>query len=84
MGRAKLSVTISEQTYREIKSFADRKKMKISHLVQEALEEKTKKLKEEELLRQINETFEDPEIAEEQTAMAESIAIATNVEELPW
>jgi ribosomal protein L5 len=53
MGRSKLSVTISEQTYKDIKSFAAIKKMKISHLVEEALEEKTRKLKEEELLHQI-------------------------------
>jgi len=84
MGQSKLSVTIPEQTYREIKAFASIKKVKLSHLVAEALAEKTQKLKEDSLLQRINEVFKDPEAEKEQFLMAETIAEATDVKEMPW
>ena len=84
MGHAKMSVTIPDEMYKEIKAFASQKNIKLSHLVTEALAEKTQKLKEEALLRQINKIFEDPEVAAEQLDMADAIADNTDVEELPW
>jgi hypothetical protein len=63
---------------------ASENNIKLSHLVAEALAEKARKMKEEALLRLINDAFEDPEIAKEQTLLAETIAQTTDVEELPW
>ncbi len=84
MGHSKMSVTIPDEMYREIKELALRKKIKLSHLVADALAEKAKKMKEQEFIERINEVFEDPEVAKEQTLMAETIADNTDVEELPW
>ena len=84
MGYAKLSVTIPDEIYREIKELASKKNIKLSHLVSNALAEKTRKMKEEALIKQINEVFEDTDVAAEQGAMAEMIADNTDVEELPW
>ena len=84
MGQSKLSVTIPEQTYQEIKALASIKKVKLSHLVAEALAEKVRKLKEDALLQRINGAFKDPETEKEQTLMAETIAESTDVEEMPW
>ena len=84
MGHAKMSVTIPDEMYKEIKAIASQKKIKLSHLVTEALAEKTQKLKEEALLRQINKVFEDPEVVTEQLDMADAIADNTDVEEMPW
>ena len=84
MGHAKLSVTIPDDIYKEIKILAAKEKIKLSHLVTDALAEKTKRMKEDELIQQINMVFEDPEVAEEQIKMANLIADNTDVEELPW
>ncbi|MCP4578065.1 MAG: hypothetical protein GY846_17465 [Deltaproteobacteria bacterium] len=84
MGYSKLSVTIPDNTYREIKEFAAGKRIKLSHLVAEALSEKVRKMKDEMLLERINAVFEDPDVKEEQILMAETIAETTNVEEIPW
>jgi len=84
MGYSKLSVTIPDDMYEEIKKLASRKKLKLSHLVTEALADKARKMKEEALVQRINEVFRDPEVAEEQSMMAETIANNTAVEELPW
>jgi hypothetical protein len=84
MGYSKLSVTIPDQTYRQIKELAAGKRIKLSHLVAEALSEKVRKLKEEMLLERINAAFADPNIKREQILMAETIAENTNVEEMPW
>ncbi|MBT3258584.1 MAG: hypothetical protein HN366_19295 [Deltaproteobacteria bacterium] len=84
MGYSKLSVTIPDQTYRQIKELAAGKRIKLSHLVAEALSEKVLKLKEEMLLERINSAFADPNIMREQILMAETIAENTNVEEMPW
>ena len=84
MEYSKLSVTIPDQTYRQIKELAAGKRIKLSHLVAEALSEKVRKLKEEMLLERINAAFADPNIKREQILMAETIAENTNVEEMPW
>lgn len=84
MRHSKLSVTIPEPTYRDIKVLASENNIKLSHLVAEALAEKARKMKEEALIRLINDAFEDPKIAKEQTDLAEAIAQTTDVEELPW
>ena len=84
MGHSKLSVTIPDQTHRQIKELAAGKRIKLSHLVAEALSEKVRKMKEEMLLERINAVFDDPDVKEEQILMAETIAETTNVEEIPW
>jgi len=84
MGYAKISVTIPDKMYKEIKELASKKNIKLSHLVSGALAEKTKKMKEEALIQQINEVMKDPDVAKEQSAMAKIIADNTDVEELPW
>jgi hypothetical protein len=84
MGYSKLSVTIPDQTYKQIKELAAGKRVKLSHLVAEALSEKVRKLKEEMLVERINSAFDDPDIKREQTLMAKIIAENTNVEEMPW
>ena len=84
MGYAKLSVTIPDKMYREIKELASKENIKISHIVSDALAEKTKKMREEALIQQINNVFKDPDVAKEQSLLAEMIADNTDVEELPW
>ncbi len=84
MRHSKLSVTIPEPTYLDIKALASDHKVKLSHLVAEALAEKARKMKEEALLRRINDAFQDPEIEREQALLAEAISQTTDVEELPW
>jgi metal-responsive CopG/Arc/MetJ family transcriptional regulator len=84
MGYSKMSVTIPKEIYEEIKEVASRKKIKLSHLVADALAEKARKIREETFVEQINRAFENPEVAEEQKRMAETIAENTPAEELPW
>ena len=84
MGYSKLSVTIPNQTYQQIKELAASKRIKLSHLVAEALSEKVRKLREEMLIERINAIFDDPDVKKEQILIAETIAETTNVEEMPW
>ena len=84
MGFTKISVTIPDKMYKEIKEFASKKNIKLSHLVSDALAEKTKKMREEALMQQINDVMKDPDVAKEQSVMADLIADSTDVEELPW
>jgi len=84
MGFSKLSVTIPDEIYQELKEMAAKKRIKVSHLVTDALAEKTRRMKEESLLETINEVFEDPDLLAEQGQMAETIAESTDLEELPW
>ena len=84
MGFSKVSVTIPDEIYKEIKELALARNIKLSHLVADALAEKARKIKEEAFVERINEVFGDPEVAEEQSRMAETIADNTDVEELPW
>ncbi len=84
MGHSKLSVTIPDDVYDQINEFALKKKIKLSHLVTEALVEKLRMKKEQDYIQQVNEVIKDAEVAEEQKRMAEIIADNTNVDELPW
>jgi metal-responsive CopG/Arc/MetJ family transcriptional regulator len=84
MGHSKLSVTIPDEIYNDINKMASREKVKLSHLVTEALVDKLRKKREESYIQEINKAFEDNEIEEEQRQMAELIAENTDVEELPW
>ena len=84
MAHSKLSVTIPDQIYNDINEMASREKVKLSHLVTEALVDKLRKKREEAYIQQVNMAFEDNEIVEEQRQMAELIADNTDVEELPW
>ncbi|HEJ83985.1 MAG TPA: hypothetical protein ENO25_05400 [Desulfobacteraceae bacterium] len=84
MGYAKLSVTIPQEVYEEIKNVSFRNNVKLSRLVTEAISDKLRRIKEQALIDQINKVFDDPEVSEEQRRMAESIADNTDVEELPW
>ncbi|MCF8143105.1 MAG: hypothetical protein K9N21_04205 [Deltaproteobacteria bacterium] len=84
MGYAKVSVTIPREIYKEIRELSVRYDVKLSHVVTEALSDKLRKIKEQDLIDQINKVYDDPEVSEEQHRMAESIADSTDVEELPW
>ena len=84
MGHSKISVTIPDEIYNDINEMASREKVKLSHLVTEALIDKLRKEREQAYIRQVNKAFEDSEVAEEQQQMAELIADNTDVEELPW
>ena len=84
MGYSKLSVTVPDEIYHEMKLMASKKKIRLSHLVTEALYEKTRKMKEDALVQQINDAFRDEDLADEHQRIAEAIAENTDVEELPW
>jgi metal-responsive CopG/Arc/MetJ family transcriptional regulator len=84
MGHSKLSVTIPDDIYDQINEFASKKKIKLSHLVTEALVEKLRMKREQDYMQRVNEVVKDAEVAEEQHRMAEIIADNTNVDELPW
>lgn len=84
MGYSKLSVTIPDEMYDEIRSLASKKNIKLSHLVADALAEKAQKIKEHEFIQKVNDAFEDPDVAREQTEMADMITDNTALEELPW
>ncbi len=84
MGHSKLSVTIPDDIYDQINEFASKEKIKLSHLVTEALVEKLRMKREQAYIQQVNEVFKDEEVVQEQRRMAEIIADNTNVEELPW
>lgn len=84
MGYEKISITIPDDIYREIKELSERRAIKLSHLVTKALADEIRKSKEEAFLECINKIFEDTEVAEEQRLIAEDIADSMDVEELPW
>jgi metal-responsive CopG/Arc/MetJ family transcriptional regulator len=84
MGHSKISVTIPDEIYNSINEIASKEKVKLSHLVTEALVDKLRKKREEAYIQEVNKAFEDNEIAEEQRQMADLIADNTDVEELPW
>ena len=84
MAHSKISVTIPDEIYNDINEMASKEKVKLSHLVTEALVDKLRKKREEAYIEQVNNAFEDNEIIEEQRQMAELIADNTDVEELPW
>ena len=84
MGFSKISVTVPDYILTEAKALASKKRINLSRFVASALAEKTRSIKEELLLKHINEAFSDPEIDREQRSMADTIAGSTEVEELPW
>jgi predicted AlkP superfamily phosphohydrolase/phosphomutase len=84
MGHSKMSVTVPEEIFREIKEISLAKKTKLSHLVTEALTEKIKKIKEQDIISRINKVFKDPEVDLSQQSMAEDIANNMDIQELPW
>ena len=84
MNYKKISVTIPNELYRGLKEIAAKKRSKLSHVVAEAIAEKLARIEEEMYLQRVNAAFEDPEIVEEQKAMAELIVESTDVRELPW
>ena len=84
MAHSKLSVTIPDDIYDQINEFASKEKIKLSHLVTEALVDKLRMKREQAYIQQVNEVFKDEEVVEEQRRMADIIADNTNVEELPW
>ncbi|MEW6668216.1 MAG: hypothetical protein AB1512_23640 [Thermodesulfobacteriota bacterium] len=84
MGYAKMSITVPDEVYQELKEIASRKHMKLSHLVSDALIEMTRRMKEDSFVRLVDEVYSDPEVAREQHEMAELIAENTSPEELPW
>jgi len=84
MGHSKLSVTIPDEIYRDIKVLSSKMDIKLSRFVSEVLAEKLKKIKEQEFVRKIDKIFDDPEIAEAQRLMAETIADTVEMDELPW
>ncbi len=84
MGYSRLSITVPDELVEELKAMAKKKKIKLSHLVTDAIREKNNRLKEEAFVQQINDFFSDQEIREEQSRIAEDIARTTDLEELPW
>ena len=84
MAHIKMSVTVPEDIFGEIKKIASSRETKVSHLVTEALTDKIKKVKEDAFVSQINKILEDPEVIKDQRKMADDIANTTNIEELPW
>ena len=84
MAHSKLSVTIPDEIYDQINEFASKEKIKLSHLVTEALIDKIRMKREQAYIQRVNEALKDEEVVEEQHRMADIIADNTNVEELPW
>ena len=62
MGHSKISVTIPDEIYNDINEMASREKVKLSHLVTEALVDKLRKKREEAYIQQVNNAFEDEEL----------------------
>jgi metal-responsive CopG/Arc/MetJ family transcriptional regulator len=84
VGYSRLSVTVPDELFKEIKAMARKKKIKLSHLVTDAIREKNNRLKEEAFVQQVNAFFTDQEIRIEQSNIAEDIAGTTDLRELPW
>lgn len=84
MGHSKISVTVPDEIYNDINEIASKEKVKLSHLVTEALVDKIRKKREEAYIQKLNEAFEDNEITKEQRQMAELVADNTDLEEMPW
>ena len=79
MGHAKLSVTIPDDIYAQIHAIAAKEKVKLSHLVTEALVDKVRMKREQAYVRQVNQVFNDKAVAGEQHRMAEIVAENTAV-----
>lgn len=84
MRHSKISATIPDKIYQDIKMVSLKMNIKVSHFVSEALAEKLKKIKEDAFVEKVNGVYGDPDVSKEQYAAAELIADTTNVEEVPW
>lgn len=84
MNYKKISITIPNLLYEELKKITDRERSKLSRIVAEAIAEKLIRIEEAIYLQKVNTAFEDPEIIKEQKNIAELIAENTDVRELPW
>ena len=84
MRYTKISITIPDEIYKEVKELVTKRQIKFSRLVANVLADEVRKNKEELFVRRINKIFDDPEIAKERRSMTRDIADNTNVEELPW
>ncbi len=84
MEYSEIRVAVPHEMYNEIKLIMSEKQISLSGLIIEAITDKLRKIKEEAFVRQVNEIFDDPDVAEEQRLMAESVADSINIEELPW
>jgi len=84
MEYSEIRVTVPYEMYNDIKLILSEKQISLNCLVVEAITDKLRKIKEEAFVQQINDAFDDPDVAEEQYLMAESVANSMNIEELPW
>lgn len=84
MEYSEIRVAIPYEMYNDIKLILSEKQISLNGLVLEAITDKLRKIKEEAFVQQVNEAFDDPDVAEEQYLMAESVANSMNIEELPW
>jgi hypothetical protein len=85
MGYSQITVSIPDKIYDEMQSIILEKKIKLNHLVTEAIADKIEKLRQDEIfLRQVNKAFEDDDVSKEQYLMSELIADSMDMEELPW
>jgi len=84
MNTARLSITIPKEIYQEMKILTSQRKIRLSHLITEAVSEKLRKIRQDEYVRKVNQAFSDPDISDEQHLMAELIADNTDLKELPW
>ena len=84
MGYSRLSITVPDELFEELKAMAKKRKIKLSHLVTDAIREKNNRLKEEAFVQQVNEFFSDQEVRVEQSRIAEDVARTTDLKELPW
>ena len=84
MGYSRLSITVPDELFAELKVMAKKRKIKVSHLVTDAIREKNNRLKEEAFVQQVNEIFSDREVQVEQSRIAEDIARTIDLKELPW
>jgi predicted CopG family antitoxin len=84
MAFSKMSITVPDEIYQELKEIASRKNVRLSHLVSDALTEMTRRMKEESFVELVDEVYSDPEVSGDQLEMAEIIAENTSLKELPW
>ena len=84
MGYSRLSITVPDELFEELKAIAKKRKIKLSHLVTDAIREKNNRLKEEAFVQQVNDFFSDQEVRVEQSSIAEDVARTTDLKELPW
>ncbi len=57
MGYSRLSITVPDELFEELKAIAKKRKIKLSHLVTDAIREKNNRLKEEAFVQQVNDFF---------------------------